>query len=88
MRMIRRFGAVGVFALALSLAGVLGGHHLLGAALGVPEEKEAYALARDGGAECPPDLRAIDACDDDGEAGPPDRDREDGDGCALLAKGR
>lgn len=85
MHTIGRFGVVGIFAMALSLAGVLGGHQLLGELLGVPEEE--VALAHDGDAECPPTLHANDACDSDSEAASPDRDREDRDGCALRVEG-
>ena len=63
-----RYGVLGVFALALSLAGVLGGHHLVGKVLGVPEEEPAFAFDRESDAECPAHLRAADACDYDGDA--------------------
>ena len=62
------YAVLGVFALALSLAGVLGGHHLAGKVFGVPEEEPAFAFDRESDAECPAHLRAADACDYDGDA--------------------
>ncbi len=65
------YALLGVFALALSLAGVMGGHHLAGKVFGVPEEDQAFALDRESDAECPAHLRAADACDYDGEVPSP-----------------
>ena len=62
-----RYAVVGILALALSLAGVMGGHQLLGAAFGTGEADEALALPVADAAECPPALRAADACDYDGD---------------------
>ncbi len=62
-----RYAVVGILALALSLAGVMGGHHLLGAAFGTGEADETLALVPADAAECPPAVRAADACDYDGD---------------------
>ena len=78
---VGRYAAAGIMALALSLAGVLGGHQLIGAAFGVGDGEEAFALARGESLECPPDLRAMDACDYDGDAAPPEAHRDDEDSC-------
>ncbi len=62
------YALVGILALALSLAGVMGGHHLLGAAFGTGEADEALALPPADAAECPPARQAADACDYDGDS--------------------
>ena len=62
------YALVGILALALSLAGVMGGHHLLGAAFGTGEADEALAVPPADAAECPPARQAADACDYDGGA--------------------
>ena len=71
-----RFAVVGILALALSLAGVMGGYQLLGAAFGTGEADEALALPAADAAECPPALRAADACDYDGGAAAAGEDAE------------
>ncbi len=77
-----RYALFGVLALALSLAGVMGGHHLLGKAFGLGDRDEtfAYASAQDDAPECPAHLQAADACDYDGETTGPD---EEADGCGT-----
>lgn len=72
------YAMLGILALALSLAGVMGGHHLLGAAFGTGEPDEALALPIAGTPQCPGTLRGADACDLEGHATPP---TEDADGC-------
>jgi hypothetical protein len=65
--------AAGIMALALSLAGVMGGYRLLGAVFGTADPEEgltASALAAPG---CPPALEAADACDYDGGPAAPER---------------
>jgi len=64
-----RYAVLGLLALALSLAGVMGGHHLLGQIFGPEDGDEAVASAsaREESPECPPTLRATDACDFDGD---------------------
>ena len=61
------YALVGILALSLSLAGVMGGHHLLGAAFGTVEADEALAVPPADAAECPPARQAADACDYDGD---------------------
>jgi hypothetical protein len=46
----------------------MGGHHLVGRVFGVPDEEQAFAFDREGDAQCPAHLRAVDACDYDGQA--------------------
>ena len=77
-----RYALFGALALALSLAGVMGGHHLLGKAFGLGDRDEtfAHAFAREDAPECPAHLRAADACDYDGETTGPD---EEADGCGT-----
>ncbi len=65
-----RYAVVGILALVLSLAGVMGGHHLLGAAFGTGDAEEALALPLADAVECPPAVRAADACDYDGDPAP------------------
>ena len=61
------YAVLGVFALALSLAGVMGGHQLIGNLFGMPEEEQAFALDRESDTDCPAHLRGADACDYEGD---------------------
>lgn len=86
-----RYAVLGILALALSLAGVMGGHQLLGAAFGTgdPEDGLGGVPAAEGPG-CPPALQVADACDYDGDGTPPGDhgDRCDGvlgDGVAAAA---
>ncbi len=66
-----RYMVAGIMALALSLAGVMGGYQLLGAAFGTADPEEGLAASALAAPECPPDLEAADACDyDEGPAAP------------------
>jgi hypothetical protein len=71
------YAVLGACALAVSLAGVMGGHQLVGRLFGAPEEEQAFALDRESDADCPAHLRAADACDYEGD-GPVPRRRDDG----------
>ncbi len=71
-----RYAVAGIMALALSLAGVMGGHQLLGAAFGTGDSDEALAVPAAEGSGCPPALQAADACDYDGDLALPD-DKEE-----------
>jgi len=66
-----RFMVAGIMALALSLAGVMGGYQLLGAAFGTADPEEGLAASALAAPACPPALEAADACDyDEGPAAP------------------
>jgi hypothetical protein len=61
-----RYMVAGIVALALSLAGVMGGYRLLGAAFGTADPEEGLTASSLSAPGCPPALEAADACDYDG----------------------
>ncbi len=55
------YAAVGILALALSLAGLLGGHQLLGAAFGNGDPEEVLAVPAVEASQCPQRMDAAGA---------------------------
>lgn len=68
-----RYAVAGIMALALSLAGVMGGHRLLGAAFGTADPEEGLAASLAAAPQCSASLEAADACDYDGGPAAPAR---------------
>jgi hypothetical protein len=68
-----RYMVAGIMALALSLAGVMGGYQLLGAAFGTADPEEGLTASPSAAPGCPPALEAADACDYDGGPAAPER---------------
>ena len=80
---VRRYLLLGVLALAIPLAGLLGGHRLVAAIFGPGEDGETLAAPASLQDACPPDRYTADACDKDDEHTPP---AEQGPACGAPGR--